>query len=283
MEKNKNKVTASMTVEAVMVLPLFLFTILTLYSAFEMFHFYGGLESELSKEVQKVAVYSAAKDILSGDLSGQQSLEGQGEDGSGIHVQNLAEKFLANAYVENSIKKKIDEEALKRAGVGGYGSLHYEFPILSSEATVLDVAVVYEMKPLFNFLFLDGFQVVNRARVKKWTGYDADYTGEEEERYVYITDTGTVYHLSETCTHLDLSIVPVDREELRRVRTANGSVFRACEICGRGSDNTIYITDTGDCYHSSLSCSGLRRSVQRVPLSQCEGMNCCSRCAGTAP
>lgn len=281
-EKRNNQIyRASMTLEAAVVFPIFILTILMLYSSFALFHFYGGLQSELAKEAQRVAVYSAAKEIISpaigGESAGRESL---GADNSGIDVSDIATKVMSNIYIENEVRKRLDAETLEKAGIQ---NLRFTTSYLSSGTTVVDTVVMYTMEPRFNFIGMSGIPFINRARVKVWNGYEQRQTVEEEERYVYITETGEVYHLTETCSHIDLTIIPVSREYIYELRTANQERYKACELCGVGTDALMYITDTGDRVHSSLTCSSLKRSVQRVPLSSCEGMNCCSRCAGTAP
>lgn len=40
----------------------------------------------------------------------------------------------------------------------------------------------------------------------------------------------------------------------------------------------LYITETGNKYHSSLDCSGLKRHIDAVPITEVGGMGACSKC-----
>ena len=98
----------------------------------------------------------------------------------------------------------------------------------------------------------------------------------EENRYVYITETGEVYHTSRTCYHIKLTIRQIPDGELSD-RYQNLS---PCERCaeGRTTDGTVYITETGDRSHLSVSCSGLKRTVMRVKQKNVGSIPPCSNC-----
>ena len=114
-------------------------------------------------------------------------------------------------------------------------------------------------------------------QVKVWNGYEKERFGIRDEGVVYITETGLVYHRDYHCTHLDLSIRMVSSEEVKRLRNKSGGKYHTCERC-KGGTGGVYITDTGNRYHSSLSCSGLKRTVYAVPLSEIAGKRACSKC-----
>ena len=128
-----------------------------------------------------------------------------------------------------------------------------------------------------------GTTIVSCCYMRAWTGYDVERRAEGdggEETYVYITDGGTVYHTARSCTHLTLSIRLAGKEEIADLRNASGGRYRPCEKCGGDGSGIVYVTTEGDRYHNTIECSGLKRSVRCVPLSEAGGRAPCSRCAG---
>lgn len=117
--------------------------------------------------------------------------------------------------------------------------------------------------------------VTQSAVCRAWIGFTELET---EEAYVYATPEGSVYHLYGDCTHLNLSIQRVSFAKACSAKNEYGEKYRACELCGEASGALVYITSEGNCYHSERSCSGLKRTVCQVPLSEVGERGCCIRC-----
>ena len=119
--------------------------------------------------------------------------------------------------------------------------------------------------------------------MKTWTGYVKTYEeGIGDNELVYVTETGIVYHRNYQCTYLEPSVRSVAKTQLGELRNSSGGIYHLCERCGwmPGNDGNCYVTDYGDRYHTSLSCSGLKRKVYTVPLSEVKGKGACSKCGG---
>ena len=119
--------------------------------------------------------------------------------------------------------------------------------------------------------------------VRKWTGYNvlSPLDTKEDEEYVYITECGTVYHRSRTCSHLKITISVVNLSDLPGRCNDYGQRYTPCEKCAKGSSTgLVFITDKGDKYHNSATCSGLKRTVKTVKLSEVGGRGPCSACGG---
>ena len=113
---------------------------------------------------------------------------------------------------------------------------------------------------------------------KAWNGRFLTDTG--ALRYVIVTDNASVYHLTEACTYLSLSVRQVTREEVEHLRSADGAKYYPCERCAKEAGGEgCYITRDGRRYHLDRSCSALKRNWRWVPLESC-GLPPCSRCGG---
>jgi hypothetical protein len=100
----------------------------------------------------------------------------------------------------------------------------------------------------------------------------------EDDAYVYVTDTGGVYHTKRECTHVLLSVqIRLDMQPSASWR----SEYKPCERCTKqhtGAISQVYVTNYGDKYHTSIGCSGLKRTVTRIRKSELKGMRQCQRC-----
>lgn len=266
----KTGCSGSMTMEAAILTPLFLFVMMTLLSIIDMMHFYERVEQGLHQTCRKMAVYAPASVLV----TGSQTVTSANEI-NGIAATVLGDQYAKNSLLEHLTQQEIDSSGL----VGGSGGFNFMYSEIMQEGDLIDLVVSYQLEPRNNFFMLPAYPVLNRCRMRSWTGYEVIPKDMEDsaERMVYITETGNVFHLTETCTYLDLSIYPVTNEELSERRSESGGIYQSCEICG-GEAEIYYITNYGTCYHTTLSCSGIKRTVYQVPISQAGDRNACSRC-----
>ncbi len=257
----------SMTLEAACVMPLFLFAMLAILQFAKIETVSSALLAGMQDTVKDMAAYAYIRElgVSAGDSAAGELLSGG----------------ISAAYAKNSVEKKAD----LKASDGAISLWKSSF----TEDEMIDLAVTYEAKNTYTILPVPRVKAALRTRVRAWTGRDGNGSsvsddsqeGEEQEETVYVTTTGTVYHKDENCTHIKLSIKTVTREQADGLRNKSGGKYHACERCGGGKGGNVYITDYGDRYHSSLGCSGLKRSVLKVPLSQVEDWRACSKCGGS--
>lgn len=242
---------ASITIEAAAAFPLFFFAMLALLYLLEI-------------------------------MSIQMSIRG------GLHY--ACKEYAENAYslpfvmpakIESEIVEAVGSDRINRSIIsGGSAGIHAIKSAASPTTGVLNCEVTYDMRlPIFSFgkLTMPGKITM---RIKGWTGYVKGGFGEQKEDTVYITETGIVYHKNYQCTYLDLSIQMVPFEGVKDMRNEGQEKYYPCEHCANGAAaQGVYITNTGNRYHNALSCSGLKRSIYAVAISEVGGRGLCSRCA----
>ena len=185
----------------------------------------------------------------------------------------IALRASAEAYFRKELSQyQLPEKYVKGGGIG--------FSLLRSDMSgqYVDIETDYFIKLPINFFSVKGMHISQSSKSKKWTG-DRENGGTED--YVYVTETGTVYHRNRNCSYLDLTIQAVNYAQIAGLRNKNGHKYYACSECVANNDalSVVYITDYGTCYHSDLSCSGLKRTIYMIPISEVGGKGPCSKCA----
>lgn len=257
---------ASMTVEAAFVLPFFLFAFLNIISIIEIYRVQSNMSSAVHAASKEMAVYAYEyRAVFQGDVGKLESL-------------GLSYGYASNRVGQILGKKYLDGSPIK----GGFSGIGWYRSSVLEKDDCIDLIATYIVKPPVAVVGFGEFNMYNRAFAKAWTGYDsaaaASAERENDEELVYITPDGTVYHKSTTCTYLKLSIAAVGKTVVENERNESGAKYYPCEECGSIEKNTVYITDYGTRYHSSLRCSKLKRTILTVPLSEAGGRGACSRC-----
>lgn len=242
---------ASVTVEASFGIPLFLFAVLCL--------------------IWIVEIQSIRISILNASQSAAKSAA---EDAALIPVLNPLK-------LKSDIVDLIGEERIERSIIsGGSSGITCMKSYMNPVTGEMHITVGYRIRlPIALFRYPTA-ELEESFQMRAWTGNrDSGEEGEEKE-IVYIADNGIVYHEDYNCPYLQLSIQCVSSEGIENRRNKSGSKYRPCEKCVQGSVyGSVYITDYGTSYHSSLNCSGLKRSIRAVEKSQVSWMGVCSKCS----
>lgn len=261
----------SMTVEAAIVLPFFMLVLLSVLSFMEIIRLQNGITMGLREAGMPMSVYGYAYERMK---------ESSDVDLSGI-VPNMV---LSYGYAGKKVEDFLGKEYLERAPLPyGAGSLQYYRSSIMEKDDRIDLVALYAAELDFNVIHLPKLRLCSRYYGRAWTGYDLEGSAKEHpsEINVYVTPKGSVYHMSRYCTHLQLTILSCPAAQVGEKRNEGGSKYRPCALCGSSlQTGKVYITTDGDCYHSSIRCPGLKRTIEVIPLSKVGGRSRCSRCGG---
>lgn len=158
--------------------------------------------------------------------------------------------------------------------------------LLASEFDGQEVCVKanYLIRLPIQIFWTRNFAMEQHADCRKWSGWNSDGGSDSEGQWVYITETGSVYHSTSACSHLELSVHAVLREQIAELRSEDGAKYYKCRECGKQEDTggIVYITNQGNRYHNDLNCSGIKRTIYTVRLSDVGERRRCSRCYANA-
>jgi hypothetical protein len=256
-------VSGSLTVESAFVLPIFLFGMLALISYLDVLCVQVRITASLCESGKKLGIYAYGR-----------------EDTDNITASILTRE-AGCAYAKSRLEK--DLSGVRLTGLtGGMKGISLGGSYMDSKKIKLQAKYTCQF-PVFLFPAMK-IPMISSCTVRAWNGYDGSYQAELSENtsgeMVYLTDWESVYHREASCSHLQLSVTAVDIHTVGTKRNLDGSRYKPCEKCIKQaiSHGNCYITEQGDRYHASRTCSGLTRNIRLVPLEEVSGLRVCSRC-----
>lgn len=288
-DMKKYRMKASLTVEAAFVVPIFLYFMIAFLSFIQIFI----LQEEIQSGITKMGLSLSRTAYILEDFEQTADAENFDEKIFGmdydIGLADMAKATvdgsLLRLYAENYLDtKKIDNSCV----LNGYKGLNFFDSKAKDDNGCIDIVVSYKVRLPIPLFHLNDILLRQRVKVRGWTGYQipAAYStvrgDASDDPIVYITETGSVYHTNQNCSHIKLSVTKVIGIPSER-RNDGGGKYYPCEACCNGSESpaaTYYITSDGTRYHTRSDCPKIKRTVTEVHLSQVQGRSQCKRCAG---
>lgn len=305
----KKETQASLTVEAAFILPIFLYLIIIFLYFFQIMTIQEKIQMGITEAAREISQYTYIyKDITKKNIDKQESNtehfeKNQTEGSSKVEAEQkeiekdilkeypIVSSLLGGTFLKLNLQRYINPKELKNTCIkGGYSGISFLHSSILEQDDIIDIVCVYRVKIPVPFIFVKGFTMVQRVRTRGFVGTtllgeteSKKDTEEIEQEVVYITEHGTVYHESLTCSHIKLSIQYVLFEEIERLRNESGGKYKECQLCVKNQkpsiEECVYIAKDGDRFHNTISCSGLKRTIITIKKSEIDRRTPCKRCA----
>lgn len=273
----REKNVGSVTVEACLVVPLFLFFMLAMADMFMLFMAEAHIHQSLAEAAGYTAQYAYLENRLRMHKGNQTTDKNQTEqEKPDLKEASQKEKGSLSDLIHSAILIKKFHEYLgddfyvEKMIAGGRDGIAVSIKMDTDNSKIFLAEAHY--RGIFDVPLLGSMSISlsNQMKQKAFLGYSKE--DQEMDSYVYVTPEQSVYHMRRSCTHLSLSIY--------RAASSQKKNYVPCSFCGKEPDvnGTIYLTRTTNVYHNSAGCSGLKRSVRRVKMSEVRGLAPCSRC-----
>lgn len=243
------------TIEAAVCMPVFLCFAVFILMYFRILTLQWGIDTAIYEVARESAIYSQEAET----------------DNTGVGIIN-SNTLSAAAY--GSMSNKNIPHSYIKWGVAG---LNYMGTGVSERD--VEISVQYTVNQPTGMLGKNSWHITQRKRARRWIGYDP-HESEDELSNVYVTETGSAYHSTVGCVYLNPSVRAVSAQGIENLRSKDGGKYKACKKCGGVNSSHLYVTDYGEVYHTSITCSGIKRSIRRVTIENAKksGFHACSKC-----
>ncbi len=264
----------SLTIEAAVVMPLFITLMVFGLFIFRLLQVQSGVQQSIDNASRYMAVSLGEVANLG------ESNKDVDPDSKDPTIKGELSEAMLHAVTLGVCAGEIVKNNVPLLYVDG-GTAGFNFMETSVEGNYIDVRVNYQMTFPVGLLGKYSYDVSQRARCRKWVGYDkAEDT--VDSAYVFITEKGEVYHTNYHCTYLNPSVRRIHSSDLKSERNVGGEKYAPCKRCSRGKspESFIFVTDYGTSWHSDVTCTEIKHNIKKVPLEEVKDkMRPCSKCS----
>jgi len=261
----------SLTIEAAMALPLFLFAVMILMTPMKLLNDGRKIQTALDITGEELSQYvSALKELK------------RGEDLSAAGLNELPDGFL-EGITEQSILLYVRMKMGKYEVYQDAESVSFLRSSVLKDKETIDLIMDYRIRLPFPVLGLKSVPMSARCFRRAWIGNTLLYEDEsgDTEEMVYVGRDSTRYHKKRTCHYLYNHIRAVNETDLESIRNTDGGIYKPCSRCRSlaKEGSVVYIMPSGEKFHSSRECSAITAYVRLVPISEVIHLGACSYCS----
>lgn len=282
------KLKGSLTVEAALVLPIFVFAIISIIYFIKIVYIQESIQYAITETANEIATYAYILD--NGEIiDAQQDIHNAIGKESLNSIAAVGLGYLNNAIgigiVNNMMDKHISKEDYQHWHiVGGKSGMDYSKSSFMLENEDIEIIVSYKLKiplpvPVSN---IEEIPMLQRVVVRTWTGngnFNSRITGNKETKgqVVYITRTGKRYHTNEYCTYLKIKTKKVLYKAIKNTKSP-------CKICAKGvkmnDHDSVLISTYGYSYHIDEHCWEIEKETVQMDIREAiqKGYTICSKC-----
>ena len=269
---------ASITVEAALVMPLFILAVVSLMQIMIFINIQMKVQSALYHQSMKVAGYSFLVESIEECLPDELAADDYKT------AVNIVENGITEVLVKYMVVEELGEEFFRTPWIdGGKSGIEVIFSLNPADRNI-DVALRYELKLMYNIFGINNIPVIARAVISRWSGVtrieQSDEEVDEDTNCVYITKNGTVYHIYKDCTYLSIKLTRVKYGEIGDKRNSLGGKYYPCSVCCKNKTvmDYIYISKYGECYHSDNKCKKIYHNITEASPEDVKDRTLCSKC-----
>lgn len=261
----------SLTIEAAMVLPLFLFFMVLLMLPMQLMNKGRQVQTALEVTGEEVSQYAY---VLEQRKQGKRLNTSKADEMSGELKGVLTEQGIL-LYVRKRVEARVDISRLQ--------SVSFVHSSILKDGETIDLIMNYRMDLPFSVFGLENIPMTARSCRRAWIGKagNEQKRNSQKDELVYVGKNSTRYHKDPKCHYLYNDIQKVSMNDIKNKRNRFGKKYQPCNVCGRfaGKNSMVFIMPGGEHYHSDKNCSSIKAYVKAVPLSEVEYLGPCSYCS----
>ena len=181
---------------------------------------------------------------------------------------------------EERIKQLIDAEYInKKPIISGLEGIKFAFSIIGEYMQDINIKSRYYINIPGIDVINNGYLMEQNIKCRLFTG---DMENKSNKKFVYVTNSGKVYHTDVECTYLIIKKQSVLLKDIEDYRNNSGSKYEMCKECKYEDCNSkyVYITNYGTSYHKIVTCSTITRTIRAIEISEINKRKACEKCIG---